>query len=85
MGFLEAVVLPGGKKKMNKINKVISISLKLSEWGKMKDTSMDLPWRTRERKNRATLSNHYLYSFCKGQNPAEGIEGLLPKKVIVRI
>lgn len=45
-------------KKMNKINKVISISLKISEWGKMKDTSMDLPWRPRVRKNRATLSDH---------------------------
>lgn len=41
---------------MNKINKVISTSLKHFEWGKMKDTIMNLPWRMSERKNRATLS-----------------------------
>ena len=45
------------KKKIN-INKAISTSLKLSERGKMKDIIMDLPLRTSERKNRATLSDH---------------------------
>ena len=45
-------------KRMININKAISTSLKLSDWGKMKDTITDLPSRTSERKNRATLSDH---------------------------
>ena len=57
-GILGAVVSPGSKKKKININKAISTSLKLSEWGKMKDIIMDLPLRTSERKNRATLSDH---------------------------
>lgn len=51
-----AMVLPGGKTKMIKISKVIT---PLKFWmGQNKDPIMDLPWRTGERKNRATLSDH---------------------------
>lgn len=45
-------------KRMINISKAIFTSLKLSDRGKMKDTIMDLPSRTSERKNRATLSDH---------------------------
>lgn len=42
---------------MDKINKVLYASLKLSEWGKMKNTIIGLPWWASEGKNRTTLSS----------------------------